>query len=79
MSSIQVYKLFLYAHCRQDFWARVICKRVFTVSMWTVIWGVNLTAHNAMGQCKIKIPSKDHRRGKEAMTRIKDGIEGEPS
>lgn len=74
-----VCKLLLYPHCRQDFWARVVCKCVFIVSMWMVIWGVNLTAHHVMEQCKIKFLSKDHRRGKEAMSRIKDGIEGEPS
>lgn len=40
---------------------------------------VNFTAHDAVEQCKTKLPKKDHRKGKEAMTRMKEGIEDEPS
>lgn len=40
---------------------------------------VHFTAHGAMEHCKIKIPRKDHRKGMEAIARMKGGTEDEPS
>lgn len=36
---------------------------------------MNFTAHDAMEQYKINIPRKDHRKGKEAIARIKGGTQ----
>lgn len=49
------------------------------MSVWTVTWNVNFTTHGCHETVQIKLPRKDHRKGKEAITRTKEGIKDEPS